>query len=142
MTAPYSGSCNCGAVTVTISAEPVWVRQCWCRQCQKAAAGSATNNALFATDAMTITGDVAWKGYTAASGNTVEQGFCPSCGTPIFGRNSSRQGSWVVRLGFLDGDHDLKPTTAIWLEEAPEWAMIDPALEQFTRQPPPPPAAS
>ncbi|WP_067734646.1 GFA family protein [Novosphingobium naphthalenivorans] len=141
MTAPYSGSCNCGAVTVTISAEPVWVRQCWCGQCQKAAAGSATNNALFATDAMTVNGDVAWKGYTAASGNTVEQGFCPSCGTPIFGRNSSRPSSWVVRLGFLDGDHDLKPTTAIWLEEAPEWAMIDPALEQFTRQPPPPPQA-
>ena len=136
MGAPYSGSCNCGAVTATIGSEPIWVRQCWCRQCQKAAAGAATNNALFPTDAMTLNGEVRWQGYTAESGNRVEQGFCPTCGTPIFGRNSARQGSWVVRLGFLDGEHGLSPSTVIWLDEAPEWAMIDPKLEQFQRQPP------
>lgn len=139
MAAPYSGSCNCGAIKATIDVEPMWVRQCWCIQCQKAAAGSATNNALFATKALDIAGDVAWRGYTAASGNSIEHGFCPSCGTPIFSRNSSRQGAWVVRLGFLDGDHGLKPGAAIWLDEAPEWALIDPSLEQFAGQPPLPP---
>lgn len=138
MAAPYSGSCNCGAVKATFAAEPLWIRQCWCRQCQKAAAGSPTNNALMLTDAMTLEGDVSWKGYTAASGNTVDQGFCPRCGTPIFGRNSARQGSWVVRLGFLDGDHGLAPTSAIWVDEAPAWAVIDPSIEHFPRQPPVP----
>jgi Uncharacterized conserved protein len=138
--APYSGSCNCGAVKATFGAEPVWVRQCWCIQCQKAAAGGPTNNALFFVKTMELTGDVAWAGYTAASGNEIEHGFCPTCGTPVFGRNSSRQGAWVVRLGFLDGDHGLKPGSAIWLDEAPKWAVVDPAIEQFAGQPPLPPA--
>ena len=138
MTAPYTGSCNCGAVTATIPGEPLFIRQCWCRQCQKAAGGGATNNALFMTEGMTVSGEVAWSGYTAESGNHIEHGFCPQCGTPIFGRNSARPGGWVVRLGFLDGDHGLRPGAAIWLDEAPEWAVIDPALEPFRRQPPMP----
>lgn len=132
----YTGGCNCGAVTLEISAEPAWVRQCWCRQCQKIAAGGATNNALFATDAVQVSGKVRWWEYVAESGNTVGQGSCPACGTPIFGRNSGRQGSWVVRLGALDNAAHLSPATVIWTDEAPPWAMIDPALERFERQPP------
>ena len=45
-----------------------------------------------------------------------------------------------MRLGALDAGHGLKPDAAIWTEDAPQWAMIDPALEQWPRQPPPPPA--
>jgi hypothetical protein len=44
----------------------------------------------------------------------------------------------VIRLGTLDLPHDIKPLMAIWTEDAPAWAAIDPALEQFPRQPPPP----
>lgn len=138
----YTGRCNCGAVIATFSAEPVWVRQCWCRQCQKVAAGSGTTNALFLTENIDITGKLGWFTYAAESGNTVEQGFCASCGTPVIGRNSSRRYASVIRLGFIEPPHDLKPTSAIWLDEAPEWAAIAPDLEQFPRQPPSPPSVS
>lgn len=141
MGAPYSGSCNCGAVTATIDAEPAWVRQCWCRQCQKAASGSATTNALFPSDAIKLTGEVRWNGYIAESRNTIEQGFCPNCGTQIFGRNSARLGALVVRLGFIDPPHDLRPSSTIWLDEAPDWAKDGGTVELFPRQPPPPPAS-
>jgi hypothetical protein len=46
----------------------------------------------------------------------------------------------VVRLGVLDQPHDLRPTAAIWVEDAPPYAVIDPALEQWPRQSPPPKA--
>jgi len=141
MGAPYTGRCNCGATTATFSAEPVWVRQCWCRQCQKAAAGGAVTNALFTSDSIDIKGELGWFSYEADSGNTVEQGYCPSCGTPVIGRNSGRKHACVIRLGFIEPPHSLRPSSAIWLEEAPEWAMIDPALDQFPRQPPPPPTS-
>lgn len=133
----YNGSCNCGAITATLDGEPLWVRQCWCRQCQKAAAGSATTNALFMTDAITLSGNLDWFTYRSDSGNTIEQGFCPSCGTHVIGRNSARGKACVIRLGFIDPPHALIPTSAIWLDDAPDWAMIDPKLEQFRRQPPP-----
>lgn len=142
MGAPYTGSCNCGAVTATISAEPMWVRQCWCRQCQKVAAGGGTTNALFATDAIAMGGELGWFRYVAESGNTVEQGFCASCGTPVLGRNSSRPHACVIRVGFIELPNELKPSSVIWLDDAPEWATFDPELEQFLRQPPAPPTAS
>lgn len=141
MSAPYTGRCNCGAVTARLTGEAQWVRQCWCRQCQRIAAGSATTNALFAADAIELSGDLSWFRYEAESGNTVEQGYCPSCGTPVIGRNSARPHACVVRVGFIEPPHDLKPTTAIWLDEAPEWAAINSSLEQFPRQSPPLPTS-
>lgn len=140
----YTGRCNCGAVTVTIAAEPVTTRQCWCRQCQKIAAGGATHNAIFPADAVIINGDRAESSYTAASGNTLTHEFCANCGTHVLGRTSARPQFRTVRLGMLDESHGLKPAAAIWLDEAPDWAVIDPEMEHWPQQPPPPgqPAAS
>ena len=80
MGAPYAGHCNCGAVSAVIDAEPLGVRQCWCRQCQKIAGGGPTNNAIFSTDAVSIDGELRVHSYSAASGSTIEQSFFPQCG--------------------------------------------------------------
>lgn len=134
----YTGRCNCGAVTLSIDAEPVATRQCWCRRCQKIAAGGPTHNALFPIEAIILTGETAHNSYTAASGNTLTHEFCPRCGTQVLGHSSGRPKFRVIRFGVLDEGHGLKPTAAIWLDDAPEWAMIDPAIEQWPQQPPAP----
>ena len=136
----YSGGCACGQVTLRIVAEPMAVRQCWCRQCQRIAAGGPTHNAMFRTEDVTLDGELATHCYVAASGNTISQSFCAACGTPVMGQSSARPQFRVIRLGALDQPHDLRPQMAIWLDDAPAWAVIDPSLEQFPRQPPPPPS--
>ncbi|MDV3456764.1 GFA family protein [Sphingomonas sp. HF-S4] len=135
----YTGRCACGAVTATIAGEALTVRQCWCRQCQQIAAGSPTTNAMFATDAIALQGDLATTSYVAASGNTLTQSFCGTCGTQVMGQSSARPQFRTIRLGFIDAPNDLAPQVTIWTEDAPPWAVIDPALERFPRQPPPPP---
>ncbi|ATY31329.1 GFA family protein [Sphingomonas psychrotolerans] len=137
----YTGRCACGAVTAAIAGDAIQVRQCWCRQCQQIAAGSPTTNAMFATDDLTIHGDLTETSYVAASGNTLTQSFCGKCGTQVMGRSSARPQFRTLRLGFLDVPNDLAPQVAIWTEDAPAWAVIDPKLEVFPRQPPPPPTA-
>jgi hypothetical protein len=141
MGAPYTGSCTCGQVTATISGEPIAVRQCWCRQCQKLTGGAATANAMFLLKDIEMSGELADSGYTAASGNTYRQLFCPKCGNPVMGDSSGRPHARVIRLGFLDEGHGLKPTAAIWLSEAPDWAEVAEGVERFDAQPPPPPQA-
>lgn len=138
----YTGRCACGGVTATIEAEPIAVRQCWCRQCQQLAGGGPTHNAMFRTDAVGVSGRLEWHSYVAASGNTVHHGYCPCCGTPVLGHSSARPQFRGFRLGFLDEGHGLKPQMAIWTDEAPDWAVIDPALERHAKQPPPPPPAT
>ncbi|HKX78657.1 MAG TPA: GFA family protein [Novosphingobium sp.] len=134
----YGGRCACGRVELAISGEPLQARQCWCRQCQKIAAGGPTNNAIFHTDDVTITGELASHGYVAASGNTLSHWFCPSCGSSIYAQSSARPHLKTVRLGVLDTPHGIRPKMAIWTDDAPRWAVIDPALAQFPAQPPAP----
>lgn len=136
----YTGRCACGAVAVRIESEPLAVRQCWCRQCQKIAAGGPTHNAVFPTDAIVIDGATASDSYVADSGNTLTRSHCAACGTPMFSGSSARPQMRVVRLGVLDEPHGLQPTVAIWTSEAPGWAIIDPVLEQYPAQPPAPAA--
>ena len=105
----YRGRCNCGAVSTSIVGEPVSVRQCWCRQCQRAAAGGPTNNAIFPTDAVSLSGPVAAWDYVAASGNRLTQSFCERCATPVMAQSSARPEFRTLRLGFLVEPHGLKP---------------------------------
>lgn len=138
----YTGRCGCGSVTLSVSGEPVGTRQCWCRQCQQVAGGGPTHNAIFRTEDVTIEGEVRPHAYVAASGNAMTQWFCPSCGSPVYAQSSARPQFRTVRFGMLDEPHGLRPQVAIWTEDAPNWAMIDPAIERFPRQPPPPPDPS
>lgn len=138
MPAPYTGRCNCGGVTLTIDAEPVTTRQCWCRQCQKIASGGPTHNAIFAVDAVTVTGERSQSSYKAASGNILTHEFCPTCGAHVLAHSSARPHLRTMRLGMFDEGHGLKTAAAIWLDEAPDGAFIDPSMEHWPQQPPPP----
>ena len=134
----YTGRCACGALTIAITGECLATRQCWCRQCQQIATGGSTTNAIFRTEDVRISGNLNSASWTAASGNSLTFYFCPKCGTQIYGQSSARLHLKTVRLGAIDEPHGLRPQMVIWTDEAPDWALIDPALEQWPRQPPPP----
>ena len=136
----YTGKCLCGAVTLAIAGEPAGTRQCWCRQCQQLASGGPTHNAIFKAEDVVLTGPLAASTWQAASGNTLTFHFCPSCGTQIYAQSSARPHLKTVRLGMIDEPHGLKPQMVIWTDDAPAWAVIDPALESWPQQPPPPPS--
>lgn len=138
----HAGKCNCGAVSATMAGEPVAVRMCWCRQCQKAAGGGATHNAIFKTEEVSLSGDLTSWNYRAPSGNSLTMHNCAICSTPVYAQSSARPQFMTFRLGFLDEAHGLTPGVAIWTEEMPAWAKLDPNMESWPQQPPPPPQTS
>lgn len=138
----FTGRCACGRVTLAIAGEPIQTRQCWCRQCQQIAAGSPTHNAIFQVKDVRLDGALASNGYVAASGNTLTASFCPSCGSQVYAQSSARPHLMTVRFGMLDEPHGLRPQVAIWTQDAPAWATIDPAMESWLQQPPPLPNPS
>jgi len=134
------GGCLCGDVRYRIVGEPVVARICWCSDCLHIA-GNGTANAIFAADAVSISGAVAEYVRTADSGNHIHQQFCARCGSHLFARSSGRPGFVVVRVGTLDDPSSIRPRANIWTTHAPAWACMDSALEQFEGQPvftPPP----
>lgn len=134
----YTGRCACSNVTLKITGTPPTVRQCWCRQCQQIASGGPTHNAIFKGEDVAVTGALGHHAYVAASGNTLTQYFCAACGTHVYAQSSARLHLKTVRLGVIDVPHDLKPQAVIWTDDAPDWAMLDPALPHFSGQPPAP----
>lgn len=131
-----TGSCFCGQVSYGIEAEPLGARTCWCRDCQKIASGSATQNVLFPEEAVTFQGEVTTIIKTADSGNTVERGFCPRCGSQMYSRTIDPKGSPIrIRAGTLDDPELMAPQSTIWTSSAPSWAQIDPNAPQFPKAP-------
>jgi hypothetical protein len=134
---PITGGCFCKAVRYTITAAPIVTRQCWCRDCQYLAAGSATVNVCFPSDSVTVTGQTQDFVIVADSGNRMHRRFCPTCGTPMFSQGAIRSHLIFVRAGTLDDPEIAKPDMAIWVSQAPSWACISDALPRVDRQPPP-----
>ncbi|MFM2098650.1 MAG: hypothetical protein RLZZ366_189 [Pseudomonadota bacterium] len=132
-----TGSCLCGAVTLSCNAAPIRARTCWCRLCQYLAAGNATVNLVFPAESVALTGDVTWYDSVAESGNHMSRGFCGKCGTPVFSKSAEFAQFLIIRAGALDDLKSLPPQATIWTSEAPAWAHIDPDLPHFPQQPPP-----
>ncbi|HEX6637189.1 MAG TPA: GFA family protein [Steroidobacteraceae bacterium] len=134
----YTGGCLCGQVRFEIAAAPIVMRLCWCRDCQYFAAGNATVNVVFPSNALTVLqGELHDYVSTADSGNRMHRRFCSNCGTPVFSAAESRPHLVIVRNGALDDTELLKPSATIWTESAPEWAWIDETLPRHAGQPPP-----
>ena len=131
------GRCLCGAVRFTLSAEPLTVRVCWCRDCQHLSA-NGTVNMIVPTSALAVTGPLSEHTKPAHSGNRITREFCSVCGTHLFARSDARPQFRVVRIGNLDDRSSIRPQVNIWTASAPEWACMDTALERVEQQPLPP----
>ncbi len=131
------GGCLCKSVRYRISAEPIMMRLCWCRDCQYIAAGNATANVVFPSDALTFTGELHDYVSKADSGNILHRKFCPTCGTPVFSQAEVRPHVIIVRAGTLDDPSAVKPSVNIWTDSAPTWACMNAELPAFPHQLPP-----
>ena len=132
-----TGGCLCKAVRYRITAAPIVTRVCWCRVCQYLAAGNATVNTCFPTNAITIEGELSDYSLVADSGNIMHRRFCPKCGTQMFSEAEARPHLVFVRSGTLDDPEISKPSATIWVSAAPSWACIDDNIPRVERQPPP-----
>ncbi|MFM9853594.1 MAG: GFA family protein [Sphingomonadaceae bacterium] len=130
----HSGQCLCGAVTLRIDVDHIAARMCWCRDCQYIANGSATVNAVFPHDSVHFDGEIRTFSRMADSGNMVERGFCPACGTQLFSRTVATP-TIRIRVGVLDNPSAIVPQGYIWTASKPDWAHLDPALPALSGPP-------
>lgn len=129
--------CLCGSVRISIDAEPMAARACWCRLCQYLGGGSGTVNVCFPTESVTTTGEVRWHDSVADSGNAMRRGFCPACGTPLFSLANARPHLTFIRAGALDDPNLIGPQATIWTSQAPDWACISEDVPSYPAQIPP-----
>jgi hypothetical protein len=120
------GGCLCGAVRFRAEGEPVNVRICHCRNCQKAMGSPFFARALFDQSALTIEGDAA----RFASSELLGRVFCTTCGTRLFAwRKVGTMAS--VALAAFDDRSAFVPTAHMWVSEKMDWVKLDDGLPQY-----------
>lgn len=135
MKTPITGSCLCGKLKFRITAEPVGAGNCHCRTCQKST-GSAYLAVLFVPyKALEISGDYREFASQSASGNTLYRGFCPECGSMVFGRNSGNDKIRPVSAATLDDPSIYQPHMDFWVSDAQPWDTMNPDLPKFAENP-------
>ena len=77
MATRFTGGCLCGGVRYECSADPLFMGNCHCRDCQKASGGAYEPDIGLPAAALKITGAVKYYDGKADSGNTLSRGFLP-----------------------------------------------------------------
>jgi hypothetical protein len=124
------GGCLCGAVRFTTEGEPINVRICHCRRCQKAMGSPFYARALFEPKTVTISGDAA----SYPSSEALDRVFCPTCGTRLFSRRTNGTAIGIA-LATFDDRNAFAPTEHIWVSEKIAWVEIKDGLPQHQRGP-------
>jgi hypothetical protein len=125
------GACHCGQATYQAELDPAGILICHCTDCQTLS-GSA-----FRTVALTrpggfrlLTGRLTTYLKTAESGRQREQGFCPTCGSPIYSTtpDAAEPKVYAIRVGTCRQRADLAPVGQIWAHSALPWLPDLPAV--------------
>ena len=104
-----TGGCLCGAVRIAITGAPYRVGICHCLDCRKHHGAVFYTAAIFAVDAVTVSGATAeYKG----------RHFCATCGSSLFARSEDEI---EVHLGCLDAPDQFKPTYESWVIRREAW---------------------
>ena len=135
MATNFTGGCICGAVRYECAADPIFMGNCHCRDCQKAS-GSGYEAAIgLPAAALKVTGTVKYHDSKADNGNTVSRGFCPECGARLFGKSSGMPALAVVMAGSLDDPKQFQPGMDVYASSAQPWDHMNPALPKFAKMP-------
>jgi len=80
---PRTAKCLCGAFSVVVSAEPVVVNVCHCRDCQRRSGVPWTSNAYFPRETVRLNGPNNIYTRTSNAGTRINHHFCPTCGVTV-----------------------------------------------------------
>lgn len=125
------GGCLCGAVRFKAEGEPLNVRICHCRNCQKAMGSPFYARALFPQSALTVDGEAA----RFATSARLDRVFCPRCGTRMFSWRTDGSVTGVA-LAVFDDRNAFQPTEHMWVSEKMDWVRIDDGLKQYQQSVP------
>jgi hypothetical protein len=135
-TLPISGGCACGSIRYEIQAQPLFMFQCHCRDCQRSTGGLYAPNVWFPVPEIKLNLEPKTYEVVSDAGHQICHDFCENCGSPIGMRTSNYLGGRGFRAATLDNWDWLEPMANIYMKNSPKWEVTNPDLEIFDAQPP------
>ena len=131
----HQGGCLCGAVRYEVKGPSLVVAHCHCDACQRASGAGHSTGAMFSLEGFQLMGDVKEYKYEADNGHEVTRAFCPTCGSPIFGKNSGMEGYLTITLGTVDDATEFEAQVVVFARNQNSWDIMDQNLPTFEAQP-------
>ena len=133
---PVEGGCQCRAVRYQITAPPLGVYNCHCRDCQRSSGSThAMSMPTRREHVALLQGELVAYDKPADSGRVVRMMGCARCGTKVWNEPLSSRTMLVVKPGTLDDMSWAVPVGNIWTASKVPWVEIDESLVNFPGQP-------
>lgn len=141
MKIPFSGGCSCGAIRYEITAEPIMLLKCHCRDCQHVTGSAFAAAIVVPREAFRLTrGQLRYHFTSSIRRGKHRRSFCPECGSRITAAEFETGDSpnVAVLVGSLDDPSWFQPQMDIFVSDAHPWDQMDPAIPKFEQYPPGP----
>ncbi len=91
---------------------------------------------FFPEDSVSISGEVKYFESKGSSGKMVKRGFCPTCGSQMFGIPEVMPDMLAIRAGSLENLSDYEPQMDIYTSHSTVWDVMAEGLPKFPEMPP------
>lgn len=132
MTVSRPGSCFCGEVQYTMTAEPMFVNCCHCTDCQTQTGSAFAINAIIEADNIEVTkGKPVAVSVPTDSGRPHDIYRCPKCQTALWSDYGRRGYLLFLRVPTLKDRHAIKPDAHIFTRSKVPWVALPADTRQF-----------
>lgn len=135
MKTPFSGSCQCGAITFEVSSDPLFTYACHCHSCQKRTGSACSLGLVILTDTLNVSGELSAWSRSSETGVTNTRYSCASCGNIIYGIADNSLELAKLQGGTLDDTSEVAPEVHMWTISKQPWLTLPDAVRQFETQP-------
>ena len=126
------GGCFCGAVRYAMTAPPIFVHCCHCRDCQRQTGSAFVLNALIEADrVLLLSGNPEPVVVPAPSGRPQDIYRCPACATAVWSVYGGVDKLRFVRIGTLDNPAALSPDVHIYVRSKLPWVALPEGVPAF-----------
>jgi hypothetical protein len=135
---PRAAKCLCGAFSVIVSAEPMVVNVCHCRDCQRRSGVPWTSNAYFPRETVRLNGPNKIYTRTSHVGTRINHHFCPTCGVTVCWTRETGSTRFGIPVGAFNDPSFPAPSVSFWEEARYEWSPLMENVDHWDTQPPAP----
>ncbi len=130
-----TGSCQCGAVTISMAAPALLTYACFCHGCQKRTGSAFSMGLILPLQALQVSGELtAWSRLSDAGHNNTRYS-CADCGNIIYGVGDSSPELAKLQAGLLHDTSELEPEVYIWARHKQNWLTLPERARPFDTQP-------
>ena len=128
------GGCACGAIRYALTAAPMIVHACHCRDCQKLTGSAFVLNLWIERKFVEAREPepVAFRVPPGSSGKPHDVFRCASCGTALWSKYHAAPGdTLLVRVGTLDDPSAIEPPVHIFTRSKVPWLELPQGAQVF-----------